>query len=177
VTAKSNGVLAWNRAIAAAIRVWRSLPSPKSPKASTRTLRRLAPFTVNGRGASRRKWGRLWPAANTWWRSISRSIRSRAAGSRLPLASRPSSSPTTFDMAARRRMPQDVRGGERDVVGGVATHDARERVGAARQAGHLLHHPDALLVFGLGLVGVLERGEIGRRRWRRRFVVGGGGLL
>ena len=102
--AKSNGVLAWNRAIASAIRVWRSLPSPKSPNASTRTLRRLAPLTVNGGGASRRKWGRLWPAANTWWRSISRSIRSRAAGSRLPAASRPSSRPTTFAMAARRRM-------------------------------------------------------------------------
>ncbi len=59
--AKSNGVLAWNRAIASAIRVWRSLPSPKSPNASTRTLRRLAPLIVNGGGASRRKWGRLWP--------------------------------------------------------------------------------------------------------------------
>jgi hypothetical protein len=122
----------------------------------------LSRFSENTGGASRRKCGRFWPDAKTWWRSISRVSRSCAAGSCVPDCRRRS------DGGAADR----VRRRERDVVGGILLDDLGEQRDRRGDAAHVAGDVRAHLVVALGAVGALQRREIDRRR-PRLFVVGG----
>ena len=154
------------------MRVWRSLPSPKSPKASSRTLRRSGALHREDRRRLAHEVGEVLPGGEDLmpFDLLHQALaRGRVSLAGLQAAIEQPDDPADDDA------PEDVGGGQGDVVGAVLGDDAAQDLGRPRLPGHLADQHGPLLVVGLGAVRLVEGGEIGGRRGR--LLVGRAGRL